>query len=91
MPAVSQLLTFTLKDESHINKHELEELQTVWRIEIWSSALKKKKKKLSNWKWWVPCTVLLSEHTIQPQYGRLFFFFLFRFLWVNDEDLVHPA
>ena len=28
MPAVSQLLTFTLKDESHI-KHELEVLQTV--------------------------------------------------------------
>lgn len=41
MPAVSQLLTFTLKDESHFTKHELEVLQTVWRIVLWS-AIKKR-------------------------------------------------
>lgn len=33
-PAVSQLLTFTFKDKSHVIEHELEVLQTVERIAL---------------------------------------------------------
>lgn len=59
-PAVSQLLTITLKDESHI-KHELEVLQ------------KNKTKKLRMASTSKSCSILFS---IQLQYGHFFFRFL---------------